>query len=161
MEAGGGGGSGYLSRWREDDWGEKAGWGITATMTVCEFNEQIFQIWSSTAAGKITKQTRKWHNGRPSLWLLFCVCAIRWGKHSDISRPSYSNQKIKVPFLPAVATNLNQPHNSPPPPPLVLIVAELFVVGVTVESRILILSFCNVKWSILLFHQIHKKSQNY
>lgn len=33
-----------------------------------------------------------------------CVCpsqTIRRGKHCDISRPSYSNQKIKVPFFPS------------------------------------------------------------
>lgn len=36
--------------------------------------------------------------------VVLCMCpsrTIRRGKHCDISRPSYSNQEIKVPFFPA------------------------------------------------------------
>lgn len=142
--------SGYLSRWREDGRREKGGWGIAAKMTVCEFNEREFgkTELGVPSAGKITRRTERRHNGTTEFMIVvLCVCAIRWGKHCDISRPSYSNQKIKVPFFPAVATNLDQPHVIFLPPSFGTWLSPnssaYTAVGVTAESRIWIFYFSN------------------
>lgn len=104
MEARGAGGSGYLSRWREDGWGERAGWGVTATMTVYEFNEQNFRKWRNLY---LSCRKKNQTSGKRTQWptelmiVVLCVGAIRWGKLSKVSRPSYSDQRLKVPFLTA------------------------------------------------------------
>lgn len=128
--------SGQQSRWREDGCRESRlrDRSKDDRLSLMKGHLENAALGSSCRKNNQTNR-KKWHNSRPSLWLLFCVCAIRRGKHCDISRPSYSNQKIKVPFFPAVATNLN--HLTIPP--LLfwhLIAAKLTLICRWCQSRI-------------------------
>lgn len=74
----------------------------------CQFNEGEFGKQSSVAQKTTEKKTKnkytQWPTEFCSCYCCLCVCvcpfqAIRRPKHDDIFRPSYSNQKIKVPLF--------------------------------------------------------------
>lgn len=96
-----------VERGRGEEEKKKVSLGSMARMSVTTAASLMKENLENKAPHISCAKKQQLHNGRPSLpvLLLFCVCpfqAIRSGKHCDISRPSYSNQKIKVPhFFPS------------------------------------------------------------
>lgn len=80
-----------------------------ARISVSSTGNLMKEIWK-TKLYTLAAQKNKQNNTMSDRVCYCCFVSvrasrtIRRGKHSDIFRPSYSNQKIKVPFSPAVAT---------------------------------------------------------